>query len=69
MKTGKDIGGLDSIFSATVGNNVLVKMATNLGSNLPASKPATDSSKRIKRASSADLLAKRMESSDGGPIS
>ncbi|XP_067945019.1 sodium- and chloride-dependent glycine transporter 1-like [Watersipora subatra] len=66
VKVGKDIGGLDSIFSATVGNNVVVKMATSLQSNL-RKEHQNPLSQKLKYSPSADLLAKRMDS-NGGPI-
>ena len=74
VKSGKDIGGLDSIFSATVGNNVLVKMATfNEKNGTNKKSPLNKQSSRAKlkeiAPDSADMLAKRLDSTSGGPIS
>ena len=69
VKTGKDIGGLDSIFSATVGNNVLVKMATTLKLRHSEKDLKRSSSAIFKYSQSADLLAKRVQNTSGGPIS
>jgi len=71
VKGGKDIGGLDSIFSATVGNNVLVKMATDSANNnkkSPFSKQSSKAQLKEIAPSSADMLAKRLDGGSGGPI-
>lgn len=70
VKADRDIGGIDSIFSATVGNNVLVRMATLTERNKPAGRRKRKKKLSGDFQSSADILARNLNSpGSGGPIS